>query len=344
MKRSLLIYTVLLLGTLGWAYQTWTHEDELALQDKVVIVPGTVEQLAAVSYRSEDLELSVEMRSDEHGRYGWGTLLSKKVAPAPPTPPPAEGEPAPEPPTPEAPKPRQFKVGKAGEPVFEGLAPFIAKRKLEGVGDDLAALGLDPPQGTLEITREGKEMRSFELGSNAFGDVNVYLRDPNDGAIYLVESRIIRPLLKGSTSLADTQLTGVVEADVERVTLAVGDRQVSFEQHNPDDNKARFWALPGEAEKSPEGHAWVAKALRLRSSKYVPDAEVPVDLAQAFDFQVAGDDGTVVTVEVLRNFDDQGQEQFFARSEHTRGLVLLPRSAATDASADVEAVLQAGGA
>ncbi len=342
MNRSVVIYAVLLLGSLGWAYQTWTHEDELALADKVVILPGKPEQLAQVVYSSDTIEVTLDMRTDEHGRYGWGTSVPKgAAAEAEPPPAPPDGPP---PPTPPVPSRAEFKVGTAGNPLMEGLAPFVAKRRLEGVGEDLAALGLDPPAGTLEITREGKPPRLFELGSNAFGDVNVYLRDPSDGAIYLVEARIIRPLLKGVAGLADTQLTGIVERDVERLTVRMGERQATFEQHNPDDNEARFWSVAGEEEKSPEGHAWVAKMLRLRSSKYLQGDEAPADLAHAFDVSVQGEDGTTVTVEVLRNFDDQGQEQFFARSQHTRGLVLLPRSAATDTSADLEAVLQAGGA
>jgi hypothetical protein len=42
--------------------------------------------------------------------------------------------------------------------------------------------------------------------------------------------------------------------------------------------------------------------------------------------------------------DEPGQEQFFARSEHTRGLVALPRATVAEISADLESALVAGGA
>ncbi|MCX4246976.1 DUF4340 domain-containing protein [Paraliomyxa miuraensis] len=341
MNRALIVYAALLLGSLGWAYQTWTHEDELALADKVVVLPGKVEQLSSVVYRSKDLELTIELREDEHGRYAWGHSVPQAPEEAPPTEDGAEPPPAP--------KPEEFKVGKAGDPVLEALAPFVAKRRLEGVVDeDLEALGLMPePEATLEITREGKEPKRFELGGNVFGGANVYVRDPDDGAIYLVEAKLVRPLQNGARTLPDRDLTGIDERKVVEVTLRVGDREASFEQHNPDDNDAKYWSVAGTDDASPEAAAWVEKALRLRSSRYVLGDELPTDLSQAFDFQVRAEDGTEVTVEVLRSLSggdgDEGQEQFFARSAHTRALVKLPRAAAAEASADLDAALQAGG-
>lgn len=342
MNRSLIVYAVLLVGSLGWAYQTWTHEDELTLADKVVILPGKADQLSSVVYRNKELELSLELREDEHGRYAWGHAVPQ--ASAEPPPPPADGS---EPPPP--PEPEEFKVGKAGDTVLAGLAPFVAKRRLEGVADeDLEALGLSPePEATLEITREGKEPKRFELGSNVFGGANVYVRDPDDGAIYLVEAKLIRPLQAGARTLPDHGLTGIDERKVARVTLQVGERTATFEQHNPDDIDAKYWSVAGEDEASPEAAAWVDKVLHLRSLQYVLGDAMPTDLSHAFDYRVEAEDGTAVTVEVLTSLsgggDDEGQEQFFARSEHTRALVRLPRAAAAEASADLDPALQAGG-
>lgn len=338
MMRSVVIYAVLLAGSLGWAYQTWTHQDELALADKVVILPGKAEQLSSIAYRSDSLELTLEFREDEQGRYAWG-----RTVPLGDPPEPAEGENPHSPPP--ASEPEEFKVGKSGTPVFEALAPFVAKRRLEGVGeDDLEALGLADPEATLEIVREGKEPRVFELGGNVFGGANVYVRDPSDGVIYLVEARVIRPLRSGSRTLPDRDLSGIPERKAERLTLRVGDRQATFQQHNPDDPEAKYWSVAGEEDNNPDITAWVGKALRLRSTRYVQSDEAPVDLTHAFAFTIRSESDDTVEVEVLRNFDDEGQEQFFARSQHTRGLVRLPRATAAEASTDLESALQAGGA
>lgn len=339
MNRSLIVYAALLVGSLGWAYQTWTHEDELQLADKVVILPGKPEQLVSVSYHAKDLELTLELRTDELGRYAWARAVPLTPEGAEPPPPP-EGQPPP------PVEPEEFKVGKAGDPVLEGLAPFVAKRRLEGVDEAaLADLGLAEPAATLEIVREGKDPKRFELGGNVFGGANVYVRDPDDGAIYLVDAKLLRPLQSGARTLPDRDLTGIDERKVERVTLRVGERQASFEQHNPDDVDAVYWSVAGTDEESPEAKAWVEKALRLRSSRYVPASEVPTDMASAFEYRVESEDGKVVTVEVLRSLSGEGddQEQFFARSENTRGLVRLPRAAAAEASADLDSALQAPG-
>lgn len=85
MNRSLLIYAALLLGSLGWAYQTWTHEDELALAEKVVLLPGSPDELVSVAYRSPELELTLEFREDEAGRYAWGRAEPKGAALEPPS-------------------------------------------------------------------------------------------------------------------------------------------------------------------------------------------------------------------------------------------------------------------
>lgn len=341
---SLLVYATVLVASLGWAYQTWTHEDELALSDKVVLLPGTPEQLASVVYRSKDLELTLEFREDERGRYAWGRAVPLGEAAEPPEPPVVpEGQPPP-PPLP-APEPEEFKVGKVGDPAIEALAPFVAKRRLEGVAlDDMAALGLAEPEATLEITRTGKEAKVYELGSNVFGGAAVYLRDPADGALYLVEARLLRPLLGGARSLGDRDLSGIDERKVERVVLHVDDREASFTQHNPDDADANYWSVTGDDTDNAEVAAWVRKALRLRSTRYVQPEQSMVDLAAAFAFDVYGEDSDAVRIEVLRNFDEEGQEQFFARSSYTRGLVRLPRSAVSEVSADLEAALRAGGA
>lgn len=344
MNRSLVIYAALLVGALGWAYQTWTHVDELELAQKVVILPGKADQLVSVVYRAKDIELTIELREDEHGRFAWARAVPQAGAEAPAAP---EGAPEGAEPPPE-PEPEEFKVGKAGDAVLEGLAPFVAKRRLEGADDtDLADLGLAEPEATLEITREGKDPKVYELGGNVFGGANVYVRDPDDGAIYLVEAKLIRPLQSGSRTLPDRDLTGIDERKAERVTLQVGERKVSFEQHNPDDVEAKYWSVAGEEDQSPEATAWLDKVLRLRSSRYVPADAMPSDLAPAFGFRVEGQDGSAVTVEVLRglNYDgvEEEQEQFFARSEHTRGLVRLPRAAVAEVSADLESALQAGG-
>ena len=343
MKRSVLIYAALLSLSLVWAYVTWTHEGELDPDEVVVILDGKADKLTSIVYDSEDLDVSIEMREDEHGRYGWADVVPKPGDEEAPEPDPAN----PHAPPPPSTDPASFKVGAGGDKLLEGVAPFVAKRRLEGVPDDqLADLGLDPPEATLTLSREGREPKTFELGGNAFGGVNVYVRDPADGKLYLLDAKVIAPLQSAKRSLPDRTLYPGEQKEIESVTVSDGSRSVTFVQHNPDDDDARYWAREPDETEDPSAKAWLKKGLGLSAADYVPDAEVPGDLAPAFTMTVktSASKNKPVAVEVLRGFDDAGEESFFARSPHTRGTVRLHRSLAADAAADLESAIGGGDA
>src|SRR5690606_34515516 len=108
----------------------------------------------SIAYESDAVELTITMKKDELGRYAWVSAVPRKsdaqeseLDPADPhAPPPDDGE------------PEEFKAGPAGDTIVEGLAPFMAKRTLEGIGaDKLADLGLEDPEATLTIARHGRE-------------------------------------------------------------------------------------------------------------------------------------------------------------------------------------------
>jgi uncharacterized protein DUF4340 len=283
------------------------------------------------------------MRKDELGRYGW--VRAEPLASAE-----AETEPQADPANPHAPPPpkddgtvQEFKAGKAGGAALEGLLPFKAKRVLEGVTDDkLAELGLGEPEATLEIVRAGREPVTFEIGGNVYGGANVYVRDPASGKVYVVDAKVIRPLQSGKQSLPDKELVGVETKLIAALTVQGGEASAQFEQHNPDDPEAVYWSTAGSAEKNETAAAWIDKALRMRSSGYVQEGEQPAQLEPMFAFAITTTDRKVVRVEVLRGYDEDGEEQWFAKSEHTRGLVKLQKALAGEVSTDLANVLDSG--
>jgi hypothetical protein len=336
MRRAIVIYAGLLLVALGAAYHTWTHEDELALSDAVVIVPGEPNALESVAYKSKELELTITLREDERGRYAWVRAVPLEIEVDPDAPP----NPHALPPDTET---EEFKAGKGGETVLEGLAPFVAKRLLEGIDDSkLGDLGLDEPDASLTITRRDKGSKTFDLGTDAYGGANIYARDPETGKIYLLDAKLIRPLQSGKRTLPDRDLVGVQIKDIERIQIDAADASASFEQHNPDDPQATFWSAVGENEANATAAAWIDKALRLRSSKYVDEAAAPVGLEQVFSFTVVAGDVPPTTVQVHRSLGEGGEETWYARSEHTRGLVELHKTQAAEALADLQSVLGEG--
>ena len=338
MKRSLLVYAVALAVALFAAYYSWTHEGDPDLSEAVVILDGDVDDLEEVSYHSAKIDVTLSMREDDLGRYAWVNVVPKPAGEEPPPPDPANPH-APPPPDVD---PAQFKAGKTGDTVLEGLAPFRAKRVLEGVDDlELGELGLENPETSLTIKRKGKDAKTYEIGDSAYGGANAYVRDPSSGTIYIVDVKVLRPLRSGKRTLPDRDLVGLQIKEIARVDVRGGEANVSFEQHNPDDADAQFWSIAGESEASPTGAAWLDKLLRLRSAEYLGPESEPQGLEEAFSFSVVGNK-QAISVTVYRATGADGEDAWYARSQHTRSLVKLHLSLAAEVFADLQSALEAG--
>ena len=341
MKRSILVYGLLLSASLFGAWRVWTSPAEVDRGENVVVLSGAADELERVHYHSDKLDLVIEMRTDELGRYGWvrAEPLGTDTAAA---------EPEAEPENPHAPPKddgtvSEFKAGKSGTAALEGLMPFKAKRELTGVTDDkLKELGLGEPEATLEITRAGREPASYEIGGNVYGGANVYVRDTSSGKVYVVDAKVIRPLQSGKQSLPDRELVGVETKAIAALAVSGGEATAEFEQHNPDDPEQVFWSTAGSTSKNETAAAWIDKALRMRASSYVQSTDAVGQLEDVFGFAVRTTDRKQIHVTVSRGYDENGEELWYAKSEHTRGLVKLQKALAAEVAADLANVLDAG--
>ena len=111
--RAAGLYAGLLVLALGAAWVTWTAEDEVDLDGKVVLLQGDEDTLETISWKTENDEAFIERRTDAHGDYLWVTYTRYDLVEGghddedghehdgPDEPAPSEGEEA-GPPTPEA--------------------------------------------------------------------------------------------------------------------------------------------------------------------------------------------------------------------------------------------------
>lgn len=338
MRRQVIVYGALLALALGGAYRVWTSPSEVDSGQSVTVLSGAAEELERVHYRSDKLDLRIDMKTDELGRYGWVRAESQAAPDA--EPPPADN---PHAPPPEAGGVSEFKAGKSGAAALEGLMPFRAKRLLDGITDDkLAELGLAEPEATLEIVRAGREPAQYEIGGNVYGGANVYVRETATGKVYVVDAKVIRPLQSGKQTLPDREIVGVETKLIAALSITGGEATAEFEQQNPDDPEAVYWSTAGGSTKNETAAAWIDKALRMRASGYVQADETPAGLEEVFSFRVRTADRKSITVAVKRGYDDNGEDLWYATSEHTRGLVKLQRALAVEVAADLASVLDAG--
>ncbi len=237
----------------------------------------------------------------------------------------------------------QFKGGEAVSKVLEALAPLEAVRSLGEVAPDkLEELELAEPESWLEVTRKGK-VRRIEVGGEAYGTRDFYVRDTETGKFYLVDADVFRPLKYAKSRLPDRRLSELEREDIVRVVLESDSGSVEMVQQNRDDKDAAYWANPQELERSIELYDnWLDKALRLKGLSYVQEEDKPGDLEPAFAVTLQPEEGPATIVRVFEAPDEEGGEsEWYASSEFTRGLLKLHKVLASEAAQDVPDVIEA---
>jgi hypothetical protein len=335
MRRAIVLYAGALLLALGGAYRVWTAPPEPDDPAAVTVLGGQPDELESVHYRSDKLDLVITMQEDDLGRYGWVRAEPLGEAPAEPDPEDPHAAPV------DDGQAVEFKAGKNAKTTLDGLMPLVAKRVLEGITDDkLADLGLAEPQATLEIQRRGREPKTFEIGGNVHGGANVYLRDPETGTVYVLDAKVLRPLQNGKQTLPERDLVGVEQRQIASLRVMAGDGSAEFQQHNPDDPDALFWSTAGATDANPTAAGWIDKLLRMQASNYVQASDAPGQLEDVFSYAVTTTNRKTITVQVQRGYDENGDEVWYAKSDHTRGLVKLQKARAAEVVADLASVVE----
>jgi len=326
MKATIAGYALVLCAALIGAYQTWTHEGDPDPSEATVILEVEREELESIVFEGPQGTLELELREDQLGPFVWAVHTPK---------PSADASDAPV-------EPSAFKVGPAGEAWLEGMAPFTAKRVLEGVDDSkLDELGFGDEQATLTLHRADGSAASYDVASKVYGGRIRYVRDPESGTVYVVGAAVIEKLETGRTTLPDRSLVVFGPADIQMATVRAGEAEATYVQHNPDDREANYWAVEGSTEPNAVAKGWFGKAFDLRINRYLAPSETPEGLEEAFSMALkSGPEASEVVV--YRAYGEDGQQTWFASSPHHRTMVELSPSTAAQAAADVASVLEGG--
>ncbi|RME26571.1 MAG: DUF4340 domain-containing protein [Deltaproteobacteria bacterium] len=338
--RQVIIYGLLLALALGGAWYQYTAEPGADADDAVVLVQGKPDDIERVYWEGEDSRVTLTRKHDDHGDYLWVEYVKVQERPvAGPTPldPDAEGEDAAAP-TEKVEKKTIFKASDKGDELLGKLAPMHAIRKLDQVdAEKLQVIGLDDPKEKLVITRDGKDV-VIEIGGEAYGTKDRYVRLVDTGDIYLVDDQLLKSLQYARTRLVDRSLWSIDRPDIASIEISADGRSVRVDQKNPDDPQAATWVYADTQEPAEQITTWLDKALKLKGTSYVdPEAEdAPKDLVVRFSMTLIPADGKPETVEVLQEGDDGA---WFARSEHTRGTLKVIKATARALAEDVGALV-----
>lgn len=330
MIRSWMVYGAILGLSLGATWMRFTAEETKGEKEGVALIDEPVSALESVVYASADVDVRFEVRKDTLGSYAWVTVTDHKQKKA------KEGEPPP----PVETKVTAFKAGSAGDKLMESMAPLMAMRELVGVdAPKLETFGLSASTTTLAVTAAGRTA-TLELGAETYGAKDLYAKHRESSRFYVVDDELIKPLKFATTRLPERGLFAAAVETVDTVVLTAGTTTVEWLQHNKEDRTADWWerkatAGTDEVGKKDETFAnWLEKALKVKSASYVQTGEEPATTEPVFDLTFSAQGKPSETLHVLKSEDD-----WYARSDYSRGLVKLTRSAVEDTADEVEDIL-----
>ncbi len=200
------------------AYTTWQREPERAPGEVVVV---DVNKSDVQKIRLDDgngkwveLERRKEAR-DEEPRVWMKVSADDKAKP---------------------PRPQREVPGNEGaERLWDKFAPLHATRALGTLkADKLKELGLDAPKKKLEVTARGVK-HTFDVGSSPYGVSDPYVKDQQDGRVYVLGGGVINDLDAASVRLIDRQLHAFKPGDFDAVTISAGGKSRTL-QAPPSEN------------------------------------------------------------------------------------------------------------
>jgi len=339
MIRATITYGILLVGLLGAAWMEWTKAPQIDRGNKVELLPGSADDITEIRWKSDKSEAVVARRSDERGAYFWVDYTrwttKKEAAPAPEDG--AETDDGAEATEERTEKRSAFKAGDKMEEVLTNLSPMLALRRLEvSDADKLEEIGLSEPTAVLEIVR-GSRTQSLEVGGEAYGSRDIYVRKTADQQIYLVERELLQTLKYARSRLADHSLFGMDRKNIASATITTSTGTVSVEQRNADDpDKAQWVRVDAPDQVAEQITTWMGKAFKLKSMRYADPANAPEGLEARFQLTLTD---AAQSTERLEVFQIGADGDWYGRSEHTRGLVKLVRSAAKALSDDSNSLI-----
>jgi len=335
MKRAAMTSAVILMISLGAAWVEWTSEEAVDLEGKVVLLQGDAAEITAVRWVSEDTEATIARQSDELGSYFWVDYVrwSERNLPADRT---ADDTGDAEETTERVASRSAFKSAGKSDDLMATLSPMVAQRSLVVTDPEkLESIGLAEPTSSIEIDRGGRTQK-LSVGGESYGSRDYYVRHEDSGKIYLVDRDLIQPLKYARTRLPDRSLFGGESADLARAKVSAGTDALDLVQINPDDDTKSAWAKADAPEvAADQPTTWMKKFLGLKGTRYADPESPPEGLEARFTVALVGREATT-TVAVTQVGTDG---DWYAQSEHTRGLIKLVRSGANGLADDVEGLL-----
>jgi hypothetical protein len=249
------------------AYATWQKKPEQT-EENVVVLDATRAELESVRY--EDAARWVEVFRGKDGGQDAALLRYGQRASAPEEP----KEPTSKPPSLPAVPDREVKANDNAERLLEKFSPMRAARALGKLGDDkLKELGLADTPRKLEVKVRG---RTHAFTISQAGQGAPYLRNVQDGRVYLAQSALVSDLDSAQARLAERRPHTFKLAEVDGLTVSASGKQRSLSQTVTEQGVLQK-VSPAATPDKPDDFAknWLEKVWRIFPTELLGKGEEP---------------------------------------------------------------------
>ena len=270
--RGVAVQGGLAAASLVAAYFTWQRQPELVAGEVFAldIAKGDLEK---VRYEDQELKSFAELLRDKDAS---GTFVSVHLSGSD-----ATGIPMPSshPAVPIKVPERFVRGNESAQRLFERLAPMRATRSLGALdAAKLKDLGLDTTKKRLEIVGRGTKRR-FAVAPAPPGGMDPYIRDEQDGRVYIVSRALLSDLQAATTNLVERRMHSFKLEDVDRVVVYAAGKKKEF-RANRIEELPGVRLTPAGGDKSDEtAKNWHDRVWNLFPSEVLGRGENPGDAA-----------------------------------------------------------------
>jgi hypothetical protein len=124
---------------------------------------------------------------------------------------------------------RTVRGNDGAEKMWELFAPFKASRALGKLdATKLKTLDLDPPKKRLKVAFKGVT-KTFSVAPAPPGGSDPYLRDDEDGTVYIIARQILSDLQAARSNMTQRKLHGFIVQDVDKIVITAKGKTKEFQ-------------------------------------------------------------------------------------------------------------------
>ena len=331
MKRvSLVLYLGILLASLALAYLTWVEKPKKP-GEKVTVLACKKGDILELTYEDKDQTVTFSKKKSRHsGESSWWVEIARVSETSP-----------------------VIEVFKANDRLQAGIDKFCPWKGLRSLGKleqgKQEEFGLTESVESLIIQR-ATGPRAFRLGATTFGPKDRYVVDDETSEAFLVAGQGLRDLLRPKSRFMERSLHAFQTKEIARVRLRAGQREKELVQQISEDAKEQGWA-DSRSPKEPKVlfRNWIRRLSTLRPTDYVgmpADEEgggcvAPAGSSQELSLTFFSPSKEIgfLTLYKGEGTDEKGDATYYACSEHSEIVVMVPKTQAEALLKDLEDVL-----